>query len=115
MYKGAEEMDKETREFLENMQNGMNDRFDRIEVRLDNFEGRMDNLETGQNRLEGRMDNLEAGQEEIKSILGELEPRNAERHLQLQSSIDELRKDVSTMEIVTSSNYLDIAKIKSII
>ena len=46
-------------------------------------------------------------------MLGELDPKNATRHLELKDSIDQLRKDLSTVEIVTASNYSDIAKLKS--
>lgn len=57
---------------------------------------------------------LKTGQEEIKVMLGELDPKNANRHLELQESISQLRKDLSTVEIVTASNYSDIARLKSI-
>ena len=56
---------------------------------------------------------LQNGQEEIKTMLGELDPKNANRHLELKDSIDQLRKDLSTVEIVTASNYSDIARLKS--
>ena len=63
-------------------------------------------LKEGQNRLED-------GQEEIKTMLGELDPKNANRHLELKDSIEQLRKDLSTVEIVTASNYSDLARLKS--
>lgn len=56
---------------------------------------------------------LKEGQKEIKEMLGELDPKNANRHLELKDSIDQLRKDLSTVEIVTASNYSDIARLKS--
>ena len=56
---------------------------------------------------------LQNGQKEIKEMLGELDPKNATRHLELKDSIDQLRKDLSTVEIVTASNYSDIARLKS--
>lgn len=93
-------MDKETRDFLENMQEGMNDfRFEMQEFRK----------ETNK-----RFDGLEEEVKEIKTIVGELDPKNANRHLELKESIDQLRKDLSTVEIVTASNYSDIAKLKSV-
>lgn len=64
-------------------------------------------LKEGQSRLED-------GQEEIKIMLGELDPKNANRHLELKDSIDQLRKDLSTVEIVTASNYSDLARLKSV-
>ncbi len=57
---------------------------------------------------------LQNGQKEIKEMLGELDPKNATRHLEIKDSIDQLRKDLSTVEIVTASNYSDIARLKSV-
>lgn len=85
-------MDKETRYFLENMQEGIND------FRKETI---------------GRFDSLEEQVKEIKTMVGELDPQNANRHLEIKDSIDQLRKDLSTVEIVTASNYSDIARLKS--
>lgn len=85
-------MDKETRDFLENMQEGIND------FRKETI---------------GRFDSLEEQVKEIKTMVGELDPQNANRHLEIKDSIDQLRKDLSTVEIVTASNYSDIARLKS--
>ena len=85
-------MDKETRDFLENMQEGIND------FRKETI---------------GRFDSLEEQVKEIKTMVGELDPKNANRHLEIKDSIDQLRKDLSTVEIVTASNYSDIARLKS--
>lgn len=93
-------MDKETRDFLENMQEGMND-----------FRSEMQEFRKETNK---RFDGLEEEVKEIKTIVGELDPKNANRHLELKDSIDQLRKDLSTVEIVTASNYSDIAKLKSV-
>lgn len=64
--------------------------------------------------LKSDMKELKTGQEEIKVMVGELDPKNANRHLELQESISQLRKEVSTVEIVTASNYSDIAKLKNV-
>ncbi len=71
-------------------------------------------LKEGQSSLKEQVQNLKIGQEEIKTMLGELDPKNATRHLELKDSIDQLRKDLSTVEIVTASNYADIAKLKRV-
>ena len=71
-------------------------------------------LQKGQDSLKEQVEDLKTGQEEIKEILGELDPKNANRHLELKDSIDQLRKDLSTVEIVTASNYADIAKLKRV-
>ncbi|HKM40868.1 MAG TPA: hypothetical protein VJZ99_03185 [Patescibacteria group bacterium] len=71
-------------------------------------------LKEGQSSLKEQVQNLKIGQEEIKTMLGDLDPKNATRHLELKDSIDQLRKDLSTVEIVTASNYADIAKLKRV-
>lgn len=86
-------MDKETREFLENMQEVINDFRKETSIRFDSLEGDI---------------------KEIKTMVGELDSKNANRHLELKESIDQLRKDLSTVEIVTASNYSDIARLKSV-
>ena len=93
-------MDKETRDFLENMQEGINEFRKETNNRFDSLEEQVKELKTGQ--------------EEIKTMVGELDPQNANRHLELKDSIDQLRKDLSTVEIVTASNYSDIARLKSV-
>ncbi|WP_042683531.1 hypothetical protein [Anaerosalibacter massiliensis] len=55
---------------------------------------------------------LKTGQEEIKELILELEPKNANRHLELKESIEELRQDLTNVEIITSSNWNEIAKLK---
>lgn len=64
-------------------------------------------LKEGQSRLENKMD-------AIKEQLDEHDAKNANRHLELQNEITSLRKDISTMEVVTASNYVDIAKLKAV-
>lgn len=70
-------------------------------------------IKEGQDSLKLQFEELKKGQEEIKTMVGELDPKNAHRHLELQNSISELKKDLSTVEIVTASNYSDLAKLKS--
>ncbi|MCR1900194.1 hypothetical protein NSA47_14600 [Irregularibacter muris] len=96
-------MDKEILELLKEMQKDIKD--------LKVGQGR---LEEGQHRLETGQSKLEEGQQKIRMLLEELEPKNANRHLELKESIKELRKDVNNVEIITSSNWNDIAKLKSI-
>ena len=114
-------MDKETRDFLENMQAEFKSGFERVETRLDKLETRLGQVETrlGQvetrlGQVETRLDKLETGQEELKAFIRELEAKNANRHLELQESIYQLQKDFSTVEVVTASNYEYIAKLKSV-
>ena len=99
---------------LDNGQNLLTRKVDDLENGQKVLTKKVANLENGQNLLIKKVDNLEQEQKEIKVILEELDPKNANKHLELKESIDELRKDLSTVEIVTASNYADIAKLKSI-
>lgn len=121
-------MDKETREFLETMQKGIeefknemqefrketNTRFDGVEDRFHGLEGQVKELKTGQEKLEIGQEKLGKGQKEIKTLIEELDPKNANRHLELKESIDGLRKDLTNVEIITSSNWNEIAKLKNV-
>lgn len=77
-----------------------------LKEELDPIKSEIRELKEGQVKLQN-------GQKEIKEMIGELDPKNANRHLELKDSIDQLRKDLSTVEIVTASNYSDIARLKS--
>ena len=89
-------MDKETLNLIREM----------LKEELEPIKNDIKGLKEGQNKLKD-------GQEEIKTMLGELDPKNANRHLELKDSIEQLRKDLSTVEIVTASNYSDLARLKS--
>lgn len=60
---------------------------------------------------------LKAGQEEIKNTIQELEPKNANRHVEIA---DELKKvnikleELKELREVTKENCYDIAKLKAI-
>lgn len=135
-------MNKGTREFLENIQNEIqefrketNNRFDGVEERLENLEAGQEKLEigqekletgqekletgqekleAGQEKLEAGQEKLEAGQKELKALIEELDPKNANRHLELKKFIYELREDLTNVEIITSSNWNEIAKLKKV-
>lgn len=85
---------------------------DNLEVKVDKLESKVDNLEVKVDKLETKVDNLEKGQKEIKALIQELDPKNANRHIELKESIEDLRKDLTNVEIITSSNWNEIAKLK---
>jgi hypothetical protein len=85
-------MDKETREFLEKMQIEMQSGFNRLETRLGKVETRLGKVEV----------------EKVK-----LELSNEEKYLELQETINQMKKDLLTVEKVASSNYLFIAELKN--
>lgn len=88
-------------------------RLDNIEGKVDSIEGRLDNLEGKVNCIEGRLDNIEGGVQGLKNLITEVDKKNDARYTALSSKIDEQGKSFQTMEIVTASNYADIARLKS--
>ncbi|MBC8059242.1 MAG: hypothetical protein H7Y18_01080 [Clostridiaceae bacterium] len=81
-------------------------------------------LETKIDGIEAKIDGIETQQQEDHVILRALEHKaevNKSEHDNMASNINHimgdveaLRKDISTVEIVTSSNYADIARLKAV-
>lgn len=65
-------------------------------------------------KIELDVESLKEGQNEIKALILEIDPKNANRHVELNAKIDELRKDLNAVEIVTSKNWNDIANLKAV-
>lgn len=75
------------------------------------------NLEEGQLKLEQRQSKLEQGQEEIKRELRAVVEQTAvliEFREEINIKIDKIIDELNTLEIVTSKNWNDIARLKSI-
>lgn len=75
-------------------------------------------------RLESKIDRIEIKQDETYQIVKALEHSaevNKAEHdkmandiLYIKGDVEGLRKDISTVEIVTANNYADIAKLKAV-
>lgn len=68
------------------------------------------NLEKGQVNLEKGQANLEKGQEVIIKILEDLEITNANRHMEINLKLEELKE----LKQVTKENCYNIAKLKAV-
>ena len=85
------------------------------------FENKFDNLDK---KFEKKFDTLESQVKENTQILKALQYSaevNKAEHEQIitnitkiQGDISGLRKDLSTMEVVTANNYADLAKLKAV-
>lgn len=99
-------MDERILELLQKMDT----RFDRIENRLDSMDGRFDGIEN-------QLSDLKEGQEEIKKKLDltyNQVARNMEGITKVGEKIDTLKNDMNFVEMATSKNWNEIAKLKSI-
>ena len=68
-------------------------------------------------QLDEKVDNLEQGQQEIKKDLKAVINQTAdltEFKEEINTKVDKVIDELSTIEIVTSKNWNDIAKLKSI-
>ncbi len=64
-------------------------------------------LKQGQERIEGKVDSIE------KHLI-ELDAKNAERHLEMVGEIDDMKKNLTAIEIITSKNWNEIAHLKAV-
>ena len=89
-------MDKESREFLENMSNHLNMRFDNLSVQV----------KENTDMLRGLEENAKITRAEIDKVGNDV--------IHIKGNIEAPRKDISNVEIITSSNWNDIAKLKAV-
>ncbi len=90
-----------------------------INGRLDNVESDIRTLKQGQERIENKLDNVEVdvsqlkqGQVRIESKLDNMEAQNANRHIEIESKLQNMAKDITVVEAVAGKNMVDIANIK---
>lgn len=109
-------MDEKLNKILEEIGN-INNRFDNLENRFDNLENRFDNLEN-------RFDNLENQTKEntqiLKALMHSAEVNKAEHDkmmvglARVEGDVVSIKRNVSTLEIVTANNYAELAKLKAV-
>lgn len=124
-------MDAETREFLENMSNsinkkfdGLNTKFDGLNIKFDGLNTKFDDLNTKFNGLDTKFEGISAQVKENTDLLKGLEEnakitraeieKIANDVVYMNGNIEALRKDVYNVEIITSSNWADITKLKAV-
>ncbi|HEK8846188.1 TPA: hypothetical protein ACG3JU_002504 [Clostridioides difficile] len=99
-------MDEKILELLQEMQGEIKG----INTRLDSMDGRFDGIEN-------HLSDLKEGQEEIKKKLDltyNQVARNMEGITEVGEKIDTLKNDMNFVEMATSKNWNEIAKLKSI-
>lgn len=121
-------MEKEILEFLTRIEAGQN----RIEAKVDKLEQRFDKLEAKVDKLEAKVDKLDERVTQVENRLDETyqivkalehsaEVNKAEHDsmsndiAHIKGDVSSIRKDLTQVEMVTSSNWNEIAKLKAII
>lgn len=84
---------------------------------------KLGSIESKVESLDNRVENLEKGQEEIKLEQGEMKKQIesiieqtanlTEFRYEINAKIDQMANDINSVEIITSQNWNDIAKIKA--
>lgn len=72
----------------------------------------IEDLSQGQERLEKDVGEIKIEVKAISNKLDNLEAKNADRHITLESKIDKLAKDMIAVEAVTAKNWNDIATLR---
>jgi TolA-binding protein len=106
-------VDKEFLEILKNIQSD-----------IKNMQGDIKNMQGDIKNVQGDIKDIKTRQEETYQIVKALEHSaevNKAEHdkmandvVHIKGAVEALRKDISTVEIVTANNYADIAKLKAI-
>lgn len=88
-----------------------NEEFQKIVLdKLNNVENKIDNVESNIARIEKKLD-------VVHDQTANLTEFRTETNIKFDKVLDEvqcIRKDLSTVEIVTATNYADIAKLKAV-
>jgi len=78
-------------------------------------------IHTTLSNLGNDVKDLKEGQQEIKALITELDPKNANRHLEISNKLSEvsekvdlLRHDLNKVEVVTSQNAFEIQYLKAV-
>ena len=100
-------MEDKVFELISKMYSEMQEGFKEVNVKIEGIDVKIDSMEKD-------VKELKEGQKNIENLILELDPKNANRHLEISEQIEELKKDLNAVEIVTSKNWNDIAKIKAV-
>jgi chromosome segregation ATPase len=131
-------MDKELLEFLQNMQQQMNERFntidkrfniidkrlDSIDKRIDSMDKRIDSMDKRIDSMDKRIDLIQEQVTENTHLLKALEENakvtRAEQEKlsykisEIEGDTKSIKKDLGTVELVTANNWSDIVRLKAI-
>lgn len=71
-------------------------------------------IKTEQQETNKRLTNIENEIKSFKDQFTDFEGKSASNHVEVISKINNMQKDLNTMELVTSKNWNDIAQLKAV-
>lgn len=107
-------MEKEILNLLNQLVDGqdkINQRFDIVENKIELVEDKIELVEKRLDSVEKRLDSVEDKMESVIEHTAILTEFRTETNNQLQ----EIKENISNVELITASNWKDIAKLKAII
>ena len=96
-------MEKEILDILKGMQNDMKS----MQNDIKSMNERLIGLETD-------VKDIKSDVKEFKEQFTDFESKSANNHVEVISKINNMQKDLNTVEVVTSKNWNDIAQLKAI-
>lgn len=71
-------------------------------------------IKTEQEETNKRLTNIENEIKSFKDQFTDFEGKSSSNHVEVISKINNMQKDLNTMELVTSKNWNDIAQLKAV-
>ena len=71
-------------------------------------------IQKEQQETNKRLGNIETEINDFKNQFTDFEGKSANNHVEVINRIDNMQKDLNTMELVTSKNWNDIAQLKAV-
>ncbi|SNS48846.1 hypothetical protein SAMN05446037_101162 [Anaerovirgula multivorans] len=94
--------------------NSMDNKINAMDNKINSMDDKINVMDNKINTLQSDVEHLKVGQEKIKDHLMELDSKNADRHLTITGEIEDLRRSVGSLEIITSKNWNDLARLKHV-
>jgi len=103
-------MEEKILQAIEGLKNGFNQKFDNLSGQVNNLSGQFDNLSS----------QVQENTQILKALEHLAQVNKAEHDkmffniAEISGEIQTIRKDLSTVELITANNWGDIAKLKSV-
>ncbi|NSW93058.1 MAG: hypothetical protein HPY74_20860, partial [Firmicutes bacterium] len=91
---------------------GLEDKIGGLEGKIDGMERDIASLKAGQENLEGKIDGLEGKIDAIGNKLDDIEAKNANRHLQIESKLNALIEDNKSIHEILGEHEVSIRTLR---
>ena len=85
-----------------------------LKVELEPIKGDIKEMKSDISSMKSDINVMKSDIKSFKDQFTDFEGKSANNHIQVVNKIDNMQKDLNTMELVTSKNWNDIAQLKAI-